>query len=202
MTFRKTFAKGTLAAAAGVMAFSAVAATAGTAAAQSYDDRGGYYYDPCKRDKTNRGVVGGLLGAAIGAAVGSNAAARDVRTEGALLGGAVGATAGAVIGNSSAACNSGYAPRSSYNDDRYDYRQRSYYSDRLPSRDRAYYEDRYDDRYDGDRYTDSYTVVERPAPAADGCTLAESPIYLPDGRVQKRFVRVCRDSTGRFQVVE
>ena len=43
--------------------------------------------------------------------------------------------------------------------------------------------------------------MERP-PAADGCTLAESPIYLPDGRVQKRFVRVCMDSTGRYQVVD
>ncbi len=32
--------------------------------------------------------------------------------------------------------------------------------------------------------------------AADGCTLAESPIYLPDGRTQKRFVRVCPDTNG------
>ncbi|HQP19667.1 MAG TPA: hypothetical protein PLG07_05060, partial [Phenylobacterium sp.] len=32
--------------------------------------------------------------------------------------------------------------------------------------------------------------------------LAESPIYLPDGRVQKRFVRVCPDSNGRYQVVD
>jgi len=207
MSNRKTFAKGTLATVAGVMAFTAVAATAGGAAAQSYDSRGGYYYDPCKREKTNRGVVGGLVGAAIGAAIGSNAAARDVRTEGALLGGAVGGTAGAVIGNSSAACNSGYAPRSSSYDERYDYRDRSYYSDRIPDRDRAYYDERYDSsRYDGGRYggggyAESYTVVERPS-SADSCTLAESPIYLPDGRVQKRFVRVCRDSTGRYQVVE
>jgi hypothetical protein len=32
--------------------------------------------------------------------------------------------------------------------------------------------------------------------------LAESPIYLPDGRIQKRFVRVCQDSSGRYQVVD
>ena len=204
MTPHTRIAKGALAAVAGVMAFTAVAGAAGAAAAQQYDSRGGYYYDPCKHEKTNRGVVGGLVGAALGAAVGSNAAARDGRTEGALLGGAVGATAGAVIGNSSAACNSGgYAPRSSSYEDRYDYRDRSYYSDRLPPRDQPYYgESRYEDRYyDRDRPVDSYTVVERPS-SADSCTLAESPIYLPDGRVQKRFVRVCRDATGRYQVVE
>jgi hypothetical protein len=37
---------------------------------------------------------------------------------------------------------------------------------------------------------------------ANGCTLAESPIYLPDGRTQKRFVRVCPDASGRYQVVD
>jgi hypothetical protein len=37
--------------------------------------------------------------------------------------------------------------------------------------------------------------------ANDGCTLAESPIYLPDGRVQSRFVRVCPDAYGNYQVV-
>ena len=26
--------------------------------------------------------------------------------------------------------------------------------------------------------------------------------YLPDGAVQKRFVRVCRDNSGRYQVVD
>ena len=36
----------------------------------------------------------------------------------------------------------------------------------------------------------------------NGCTLAESPIYLPDGRVQKRFVRVCPDGNGKYQVVD
>ena len=39
-------------------------------------------------------------------------------------------------------------------------------------------------------------------PGADGCSVAESPIYMPDGSVQKRFVRVCRDSSGRYQVVD
>ena len=36
----------------------------------------------------------------------------------------------------------------------------------------------------------------------NGCTLAESPNNLPDGRVQKRFVRVCPDSNGKNQVVD
>jgi hypothetical protein len=53
--------------------------------------------------------------------------------------------------------------------------------------------------------TATATATPRPvadAPSADNCTLAESPIYLPDGRVQKRFVRVCRDAQGRYQVVD
>jgi hypothetical protein len=47
-------------------------------------------------------------------------------------------------------------------------------------------------------------VNERTSGQADvnGCTLAESPIYLPDGRVQKRFVRVCPDGNGKYQVVD
>ena len=36
----------------------------------------------------------------------------------------------------------------------------------------------------------------------DGCTLAESPIHMPDGRTQMRFVRVCMDDSGRYQVVD
>lgn len=48
---------------------------------------------------------------------------------------------------------------------------------------------------------DRYTVNQRPT-SAGNCSLAESPIYLPDGRVQKRFVRVCEDSNGRYQVVD
>lgn len=211
MSIRSNFARTALTAAAGVMAFTTLAAAPGFAAAQSY---GGSYYDPCRRESTNRSTVGGLLGAAIGAAIGSNAAARDVRTEGALLGGAVGGVAGAVIGNRSAACSQGgYVPqRSSGYDSRYryedSYRDGRTYHDRYGDRhgaDRYYDRQAYDTSRDDDRYrggyADSYRVEERVAPA-DNCTLAESPIYLPDGRVQKRFVRVCRDSSGRYQVVD
>jgi len=43
--------------------------------------------------------------------------------------------------------------------------------------------------------------VEHNVPAED-CTLAESPIYMPDGRTQTRFVRVCRDAAGKYAVVD
>jgi hypothetical protein len=195
VTIRTKIAKSVSATVAGVMAVSALAVAPSVAQAQSAYDNSGYYYDPCRRDQTNRSTIGGVLGALAGAAIGSNVAGRGVRTEGALLGGAVGAVGGAVVGNRSAACNSGYAPppRTSY------YREApTYYSERRaePYYDRSQY---YDDR---DRYAESYTVVDRPAPAADNCTLAESPIYMPDGRMQKRFVRVCRDANGRYQTVE
>ena len=59
------------------------------------------------------------------------------------------------------------------------------------------------DRRDEDGYETerSYPVTDSRA-EANGCTLAESPIYLPDGSVQKRFVRVCPDAQGRYQVVD
>lgn len=197
MSNRSTIAKGALAAAAGLMALTGIAAAPSTASAQSY--YGDSYYDPCRRDSTNRGTVGALLGGALGAAIGSNAAARNARTEGALLGGAVGAVAGAAVGNNSAACRSGYAPRSSYYNgynSGYGYYapQPSYYDSRYRDYDYDY------DAYAYDRRGGRYPVVQ--APGADGCTLAESPIYLPDGGVEKRFVRVCQDRSGRYQVVD
>src|SRR3954471_3946275 len=67
MTKSSTFAKGALAAAAGLAAL----AIASTASAQPY----GGGYDPCQRDASNRAVTGGLLGAAGGAVLGSQVAA-------------------------------------------------------------------------------------------------------------------------------
>ena len=198
MSKRVTIAKAGLAAIAGVVALSA-----GAAQAQPYGyygmGSGGYSYDPCKREKTGRGTVGALIGGTIGAVIGSNAAARNARTEGSLLGGAVGAAIGAGVGNSSAACTSGqyttpppppppppvstsyYEPRGSYYD-RDDY---------------AAYEDDYAYGRRGERYRLSGERAD-----ADGCTLAESPIYMPDGRTQTRFVRVCRDASGKYAVVD
>lgn len=191
MNFRSTFAKSALAGVAGVMALGSAAAIPTFAAAQSAPYYGGSsYYDPCRRDSTNRGTVGALLGGALGAAIGSNAAARNARTEGALLGGALGALGGAAVGKNSAACGGTTyrAPQTTYN---------GYYGER---QDNGYYARSYDDRRYYDR-AEPYRVVERPA-ATDGCTLAESPIYMPDGRTQTRFVRVCRDATGRYAVVD
>jgi hypothetical protein len=201
--------KGVLAAVVGAMTLTGAASVPSFASAQSYGYDGQTYYNPCQRESTNRGTIGALIGGALGAAIGSNAAGRGVRTEGALLGGAVGAVGGAVVGNRSAACNQGYAPRNSY------YQPAppppapsSYYENRGYSApydgDRSYgygYGARDDGAYAYDREGNSYPVADRPV-GADGCTLAESPIYLPDGRVQKRFVRVCQDRTGRYQVVE
>lgn len=198
-----TFAKSALAGVAGVMALSAALAVPSFASAQSgyygNSDNSGYY-DPCRRSSSNRGTTGGLLGALAGAAIGSNVAARNARTEGAVLGGLVGAVAGAKIGKDSAACtpsrqayygNSQYGSNGYYGNG-YDngYAQRTYDYDRSSGYD-AY-----------DRRGDSYNVSNQGGVDANGCTLAESPIYLPDGRVQKRFVRVCQDSQGRYQVVD
>lgn len=161
----------------------------GGAPAPGYD--GGYRYDACQRERTNRGTGGALVGGGIGALAGSNIAARGNRTEGAVLGGILGAIVGANVGRTAAACEpgtyqQGYAPQPP---------QDGYYGYEAPG---GYQQGSYDDDYDDRGY--SQPVAE--APAADNCTLAESPIYLPDGRVQKRFVRVCRDAQGRYQVVD
>ncbi|MDB5457191.1 MAG: hypothetical protein JWP92_2776 [Caulobacter sp.] len=175
------------------------------ASAQAYGGaygQSGAYYDPCQRSTTNRSTGGGLAGAGIGAAIGSGVAANGARTEGAVLGGLLGAVLGANIGKSSAACTPG--ARTAYGDGAYNnayappppppYDAQPYDARPYPTRD-------YDDRYAYDRRGRSYVVSEQ-RPDANGCTLAESPIYMPDGRTEKRFVRVCADSSGRYQVVD
>jgi len=211
MSKRVTFAKAGAYALAGLMALTAGAAaqaqTSSSSSAQgSYtaQDRTGYYYDACKRDQTQRGTVGAVLGGGAGAVIGSNAAARNARTEGALLGGLLGAIAGGVVGNKSAACvspgqySSEYAPPPP--------------PAAPPARTEGSYYSR--DAYAGsgaaaearrDAYTDGRgerTRLSQGPADADGCTLAESPIYMPDGRTQTRFVRVCRDANGRYAVVD
>lgn len=170
---------------------SAQAYGAPVARAGAYDNNG-YYYDPCKRSTTTRGTTGGLAGAGIGAAIGGGVAAKGAKTEGAVLGGLLGAVLGSTIGKTSAACAPGAMaappppPPVAYN---------------------GFDEDA--DRYENSRYEDARREAERDAyrvndrgADVNGCTLAESPIYLPDGRVQKRFVRVCPDASGRYQVVD
>jgi hypothetical protein len=201
---RSSFAKGVAALAAGAMALGAVSA----AQAQPYGQYGynsgpGPGYDPCQRDASGRGIGGALIGGGIGAVVGSQVSANHHRSDGSLLGGVVGALIGANVGHSSAACRQGsYAPpppppqAAYYNGGGYD----NYaYAPPPP----PVYQGRYDDDrgfaygHRGERFRIAQGRV-----GADGCTLAESPIYLPDGRVQKRFVRVCQDSEGRYQVVD
>jgi len=173
----------------------------------SYDsgayDRQGYYYDPCQRSTTNRTTGGGLAGAGIGMALGSGIAARGHRTDGAVLGGVLGAVVGSMAGKSSAACRPGQAPPpppppAAYNGSYEDpaYRSGSYEDARRDADRDSYYERSYERR-------EGYRVSDRGGQAdVNGCTLAESPIYLPDGRVQKRFVRVCPDANGKYQVVD
>ncbi len=233
MSTRSTIAKGAVAAVAGVATLAAAAVAPTAASAQSYgyygQTQGQAYYDPCRRDQTNRSTAGALIGGALGAVIGSNAAAGGVRTEGALLGGALGAAAGAAIGNRGAACTAGYDSHTTqnsyygnggyYGQNRYgqgyggsygqpQYQGGYYQSGAAP----GYYGSSYDNNRYGytashggygqayDRYGRTYSVAQRPG--ADGCSIAESPIYMPDGSTQKRFVRVCRDNSGRYQVVD
>lgn len=184
-------------AAAAVVAGAALLAAGAAQAQSSYGGPGspGYNYDPCRRDANQRGTAGALIGGGMGAVIGSNAAARNARTEGALLGGLLGAVMGGMVGNKSAACTS----------------QQPYYETRAealpppppPRAEPSYYDrDAYSDGRDSAwRDEDRYRVAERPREAED-CTLAESPIHMPDGRTQTRFVRVCRDATGKYAVVD
>jgi hypothetical protein len=198
MSTQVTIAKAAAAAFAGVIALGACApALAQPAGPYTTQTTTGYYYDACKRDQTQRGTLGAVLGGGAGAVIGSNAAARNARTEGALLGGLLGAIAGGVVGNKSAACVS---PSTYYNNpappppaaSSGSYYERDAYADSAAAqaREDAWRDERLDRR-----------AAERP-PEPDGCTLAESPIYMPDGRTQTRFVRVCRDANGKYAVVD
>jgi hypothetical protein len=212
MSKPSTVARIALAAVTGVMALSAGA----TAQAQPYGGSayGAPYYDQCRRDSNNRGIVGALLGAGIGATVGSQLAARGHRTDGSVLGGALGAFGGAAVGSNSAACRPGYqpynAPRSSYYDDTPYAENRPYAP---PPGAYEYGRDDYAARIERNRYDrddpyaygrrgERYRIAQDRRIGADGCTLAESPIHMPDGRTQMRFVRVCQDDSGRYQVVD
>ena len=199
MSKRVTIARTAAAALAGLMALSAaapvVAQPAGSYTAQSPK---GYYYDPCKRETNQRGTAGGIMGGLAGAAIGSNVAARNARTEGALLGGLLGVIAGSVVGNKTAACTSGgsYSTSEPLPPVRVEapYYSRDAYADRSAAQAR-------DDAYARDNRIERDPPADR-APGSDNCTLAESPIYMPDGRTQMRFVRVCRDANGKYAVVD
>ena len=199
MTKVSTYAKGALAATAGLIAL----ATAASASAQpAYDN-----YNACDRDAGNRGIAGALVGGALGAVVGSQAAANHHRTDGSLLGGALGALAGGVIGNKTASCNNVAPPPPppppvaeaapppppppppAY--------AQGYYAEPPPPP--VVYERPVVWVYG--RHGVRYRVAEdRVGP--DGCTMAEGPpVYDGYGRMAPSWVRVCPDYRGRFHVV-
>jgi hypothetical protein len=213
MSKPSTFARVTLAAAAGVMTLSTgLAAQAQPYGSPSYSAP---YYDGCRRETNNRGILGALLGAGIGATVGSQIAARGHRTDGSVLGGALGALGGAAVGSNTAACTSGSQPYPqpygsaapppppvAYN---YGYAPPpgvpEYGRDDYAARIERQRYDRDDDYAYGPR-GERLRVAQDRGVGPDGCTLAESPIHMPDGRTQMRFVRVCMDDSGRYQVVD
>lgn len=219
MTKSSAFAKGVLAATVGLLALGAAA----TASAQPGPGPGPGYsnYDPCQRDANNRGVTGALIGGAGGAVIGSQVAASGHRTDGSLLGGVVGAIAGAVVGHSSAACDSAPPPPPpggppvgpAIADAGPPPPPPGYYQPGPPPPPPPGYAQGYGygpppppaygpgpaiwvyGRH-GERFR---VIADRVGP--DGCTLATSPVYLPDGRVDPRYVRVCPDYRGRYHIV-
>jgi len=173
----------------------------------------GGYYDPCRRDQVQRGTGGALVGGGLGALAGSSIAGRGAKTEGAVLGGILGAVIGANVGKSGAACQTPYDPASQAGGQAYYGEPGGYDSYGGYGADQGFAGggsgngyNGYDQRAFDESYRDSgygyRTMPVTDAPTADNCSLAESPIYLPDGRVQKRFVRVCRDARGEYQVVD
>lgn len=173
------------------------------ASAQSYGYGQSYSrtpatYDPCVREQRERQTTAGLFGAAIGAIAGSQIAHSGRRTEGSVLGGVLGAAVGAGIGGSTAACTPGAI---------------EVYEDAPPPPPpppayKRRYSDGYPDKREGyDYYSDYPHELERGAPPPppaprDECQLAESEIRLPDGRIETRYVRTCRDANGRYRVVD
>ncbi len=164
---------------------------------QSYDYRRAPAQDPCYRD--GRTGAGGVIGATAGAVLGSQVAARGRRTEGSVLGGVLGAVIGSQIGRaSSEAC---YNQQGYYDQQGYGYQAPSY-DERNNRYDNGYGQPRYDERYDDRRgYDDDYRGGYGYDRGSD-CRLAESRIRLPDGRYETRHVRSCRDSSGRYRVVD
>ena len=212
MKTKSTLGRAVLASAAAATALVAVTPT--IAAAQSYgyggyssyDNRGGYAYDGCRREQNSRSTLGALAGAAAGIALGNNVSRdRSSRRNAAAVGGVLGAVIGSQVGKNGAACTPGYdtgyydrsyvAPPAT----NYGYYERSTQYDR--SYDRDYY-DRYQQRYaQGGAYARDYAPPSQ-YDTASRCTYAESPVYMPDGTTQTRMVQVCPDRTGRYQVVQ
>lgn len=196
----------TAAAATALAAFTPTVASAQSYAYGGYSQGGGYAYDGCRRAQTSRSTLGALAGAAAGMALGNNVARdRTSRHNATAVGGVLGAVIGSQIGKEGAACTPG--AETSYDSGYYD---RSYAA---PAPAYGYYEERqyarpdYYDRYQSQRYAQSGSYGYDYAPPSNydttsRCTYVESPIYMPDGRTEKRMVQVCPDRNGRYQVVQ
>lgn len=213
MTKSAPFAKAALTAAAGLLALGVAA----SASAQPYNGPGYGAYNPCQREANNRGLTGALVGGAGGAVLGSQFAASGHRSDGSLLGGIVGAIAGAAVGHSSAACDTAPPPPPPSYDEAppppppQPPGPSAYYQPGPPP---APYGAEYgpppppppaygprDAVWVYGRHGMRFRVIEdRREP--NGCTVAESPVYMPDGRVDRRFVHVCPDYRGRYHVVD
>ena len=182
-------------------------------------------YEDCQHAKAGNAVAGAIVGGIIGGVLGSNIAASGHRGAGTAIGAGVGAVGGAAVGSGSTNCDE--PPPPPY-DDRYDnappppesYQDRGYYQDGDQYDQSG---DRYDDRggqydagpppeqgqgYDSYNSYNSYNSYDDqdagPPPDEDGdrCTTAESPIYMPDGTVERHTVRVCPDENGRYRPVD
>jgi hypothetical protein len=155
-------------------------------------------------DHTGATVVGGLAGAALG----SNLAAHHGgRVGGAIIGGLLGAIVGHRIGEENspppAGCYGYYraAPAPAY----------------------AYYRPYYHHFYAYPHYyrpypyyvTPAYVVAAPPPPPpgyapppdaipapAGECKTTSSEVRMPDGSTEQRDVRVCKDGSGRYRVVD
>jgi hypothetical protein len=211
MKAKSTFIRAALATAAA--ATTLVAITPTVAAAQSYayggyqSQGGGYAYDGCRREQTNRSTIGALAGAAAGIALGNNVSRdRSSRRNAAAAGGVLGAVIGSQIGKEGAACTPGY--ESSYDTGYYDRgyappaQAYGYYEERPSYYDRQDYYDRYQQRY---AQSGDYARDYAPPAYSDTnsrCTYVESQVYMPDGGTQTRMVQVCPDHNGRYQVVQ
>lgn len=195
MNKSSSFAKGALAAAAGLIAI-AVAASANAQPPAGT-------YNACDRDAGNRGVAGALIGGTLGAVVGSQAAANHHRTDGSLLGGALGALAGGVIGNKTASCNNVPPPPPPPVAEVAPPPPpppvvEGYYAPPPPpptvvyERPAVWAYGRHGVRY--------RVAMDRVGP--DGCTMAEGPaVFTPGYGWGPSWVRVCPDYRGQFRVV-
>jgi uncharacterized protein YcfJ len=175
-------------------------------------------YQTCDQRKTGNTVAGAVIGGILGAVVGSQVSGHGARTEGSVIGAGGGALVGGAIGNDSTKCDP--APR---REAQYDNNAATRPSDSIGDYDnsRRSDDDRYSDQRDGDqsggaqrdgyadqRYDDDrapaygHAYPVRHEPEGDDCGMADTTMHMPDGTVQQRYVHVCRDLNGRFQIVE